>query len=281
MADLVVTSAANPRLKQVLGLRRRRGREEARETLVEGFEELSLAVAAGHVPRTLFVCPELFSPSGYAGAQAIGTQDDLVAATRGAGAQIVRLSRAAFAKVAYREGPDGLLGIVPAVERDLASLALPADALVLLAEGIEKPGNLGALLRTADAVGASALVAVDPVTDWGNPNVVRASKGTVFTVPVATAGLDASVTWLRAHGVRLIVATPKADHVHTEVDYRQACAVAVGAEKHGVSPALLDAGDECVRIPMTGRGNSLNLAAAAAVIVYEANRQRASKRLHF
>lgn len=280
MADLVITSAANPRLKQVLALRRRRSRDEAGETIVEGFEELSLAVAAGHVPRTVFVCPELFSPSGYAGAQAIGNQDELVAAARDAGAQIVRLSRGAFEKVAYREGPDGLLGVVPAVDRDLTTLPVPADALVVLAEGIEKPGNLGAMLRTADAVGATSLVAVDPVTDWGNPNVVRASKGSVFAVPVASADVETAIDWLRARRLRLVVATPEADALHTDVDYTIACAVAVGGEKHGASAALLAAADDRVRIPMAGHVNSLNVATAAAVVLYEARRQRGSKRLH-
>jgi TrmH family RNA methyltransferase len=280
MADLVITSAGNPRLKQVLALRRRRGREETGETIVEGFEELSLAVAAGHVPRAVFVCPELFSPSGYAGAQAIGSQEDLVAAARDAGAQIVRLSRGAFQKVAYREGPDGLLGVVPAVGGMLSTLSVAPDALVLLAEGIEKPGNLGAVLRTADAVGATAVVAVDPVTDWGNPNVVRASKGTVFAVPVASTEASTAIEWVRAHGLRLVVATPEADALHTDVDYTVACAVAVGGEKHGASGALLAAADDRVRIPMAGHVNSLNVATAAAVVLYEAHRQRGSKRLH-
>lgn len=292
MADLVITSAANPRLKHVLALRRRRVRDEAGETLVEGLEELALALRAGHPPSTLFVCPDLFGPGQYAGPAAPARREDplatappapapdpggpeaLVAAARDAGARIVRLGRAAFEKVAYREGPDGLLGVVPAVDRDLAALRPPPGALVLLAEGVEKPGNLGAMLRTADAAGASAVVAVDPVSDWGNPNVVRASKGTVFTVPVASGDVHAAIAWCRAHRLELVVATPRAEARHTDVDYTGGCAVAVGAEKHGAGDILLDAADRRVRIPMTGRVNSLNVATAAAVLLYEAVRQR-------
>ena len=187
VADLLITSPANPRLKAVVALRRRRTREDSGTTLVEGHEELALALASGIRPQTLFVCPELFSPAGQAGRQDIGRQEDLVEHARQLGAEVVRLSRTAFEKVAYREGPDGLLGVVPAAGRALSTLDVDDDALLLVAQRVEKPGNLGAMLRTADAAGVTAVVAADPVTDWGNPNVVRASKGTVFAVPVATA----------------------------------------------------------------------------------------------
>ena len=280
MPDLHITSAANPRLKQLLELRRRRARDATGLTLVEGFEELTLALAGGFPPQTLYICPELFSPPGYAGSPAIGGQHELVAAARAAGTQIVRLSRAAFEKVAYREGPDGVLGVVALDNRDLPQLTLPAQPLVLVVEGVEKPGNLGAMLRTADAAGADAVVAVDPVTDWRNPNVIRASKGTVFTVPVATADVEAMVSWCLAHGIPLVVSTPEADRLHTEVDYTGPVALVVGSEKHGATKGLLSAADVRVRIPMAGRADSLNVATAAAVVLYEAVRQRGSKRLH-
>jgi len=154
--DLLITSPANPRLKAVVALRRRRTREETGTTLVEGHEELALALASGVRPETLFVCPDLFSPAGHAGRQEIGRQEDLVAHARQLGAEVVRLSRTAFEKVAYREGPDGLLAVVPAVGRALSQLDTDDDALLLVAQGVEKPGNLGAMLRTADAAGVTA-----------------------------------------------------------------------------------------------------------------------------
>jgi len=276
MSDLVITSAANPRLRSLVALRRRRVREEERSTLVEGYEELSLALAAGVVPSVAYVCPELFSPAGRAGAQDIGVQDDLVADLRRHGVQIIRLSRTAFEKVAYREGPDGLLAVVDDVARDLAGLSVGGADLILLCQGIEKPGNLGAMLRTADAAGADAVVAADPVTDWGNPNVVRASKGTVFAVPVASATTDETVAWLRDNDVALVVSTPDTDADYTDADYTSRVAIAVGAEKHGADDVLLAAAAQRVRIPMAGRANSLNVAASAAILLYEAVRQRRS-----
>lgn len=272
--DLLITSPANPRLKAVVALRRRRTREETGTTLVEGHEELTLALASGVRPETLFVCPELFSPAGHAGRQEIGRQEDLVAHARQLGAEVVRLSRTAFEKVAYREGPDGLLAVVPAVGRALSQLDTDDHALLLVAQGVEKPGNLGAMLRTADAAGVTAVVAADPVTDWGNPNVVRASKGTVFAVPVAAAMTAEALAWLTARQVRLVVTTPDTDRLYTDVDLTGAVAVAVGAEKHGADDTLLDAAAYRVRIPMHGKANSLNVAASAAIVLFEARRQR-------
>lgn len=243
-------------------------------TLVEGHEELSLALSAGVRPQTVFICPELFSPSGYAGAQVIGRQEDLVAHARTLGAEVVRLSRATFEKVAYREGPDGLLAVVPEAGRPLGTLDVADRDLVLVCQGVEKPGNLGAMLRTAEAAGVAAVVAADPVTDWGNPNVVRASKGAVFSVPVAAATTAQTLAWSQRHEVALVVTTPETDLLYTDVDLTGRVAVAVGAEKHGVDDLLFDAAAYRVRIPMLGKANSLNVAAAAAIVIYEAVRQR-------
>jgi RNA methyltransferase, TrmH family len=274
MADLLITSAANPRLKALISLRRRRVREETGTTLVEGHEELALALASGVRPQTLFVCPELFSPAVHPGRQEIGRQEDLVEYARQLGAEVVRLSRSAFEKVAYRESPDGLLAVVPAVGRALSTLVTGPDDFVLVAQRVEKPGNLGAMLRTADAAGVSAVVAADPVTDWGNPNVVRASKGTVFAIPVAAATTEETLAWLTATNVRLVVTTPDSDLLYTDVNLTGRVAVAVGAEKHGADDALLEAAAYRVRIPMHGKANSLNVAASAAVVLFEALRQR-------
>ena len=266
MAELHVTSASNPRLRAVAALRRRRVREEEGLTVVDGYEELALALDAGVVPQTVLHCPELMLDPER--------QGRLVARAREAGAATVRVGRTAFEKVAYREGPDGFLGVVPVAGVRLGDLRLPRDPLVLVCEGLEKPGNLGAVLRTADAAGVAAVVAADPATDWGNPNVVRASKGTVFSVPVASGSTEEVLQWLGDNGVRLVATTPDTDLLHTDADYRGAVAVAVGTEKHGLTPTALAAAATRVRIPMAGRVNSLNAATAAAVVVYEAVRQR-------
>ena len=272
--DPVITSAANPRLRSLIALRRRRVREAVGSTLVEGYEELSMALDAGVVPSAAYVCPQLFSPAGRAGSQDIGVQEDLVAELHRLGVHVIRLSRPAFEKVAYREGPDGLIAVVDNVVRRLDDLTVGAGALIVLCQGIEKPGNLGAMLRTADAAGADAVIAADPVTDWGNPNVVRASKGTVFAVPVASARTLETLTWLRDNHIALVVSTPDTDVVYTDVDYTGPVAIAVGAEKHGADDVLLTAAAERVRIPMAGRANSLNVAASTAILLYEAVRQR-------
>ncbi|MCH8611531.1 RNA methyltransferase [Arsenicicoccus dermatophilus] len=266
MSELVITSAANPRLRALTGLRRRRVREEAGLTLLEGFEELELALSAGVRPQSLYYCPELMlDPDAQLAVVRAAAED---------GAETVRLGRAAFEKVAYREGPDGFLAVVASVDRGLADLVLPEDPFVLICEGVEKPGNLGAMLRTADAAGVDAVLAADPVTDWGNPNVIRGSKGTVFSVPVATATSAQTLAACRRRGVMVVAATPDTDVEHTDVDYTGPVAIAVGAEKTGLTTEFLEAADVRVRIPMVGRANSLNVATSAAIVIYEAVRQR-------
>lgn len=268
MNDLVITSPSNPRVKALVALRRRRARQQQEVTLLEGRDELALAVEAGVRPIQLYVCPDLMrDPASGA---------TLTRTIRAGGAQVVQLSRQVFEKVAYRDGPDGFLAVVPTVERSLDALELSADPLLLIAEGVEKPGNLGAMLRTADAVGADAVVTADPVTDWGNPNVVRSSKGTVFAVPVASGSTADTTDWLRRHDVRLLAATPDSDLLHTEVDLRGPLAIAVGTERDGLTESLMQAATHRVRIPMHGQVNSLNVATSAAVLLYEAERQRRS-----
>ncbi|KRC88767.1 rRNA methyltransferase [Terrabacter sp. Root85] len=273
--ELTITSASNPRLKGLLALRRRRTREETGQTLVEGYEEIGLALSAGVRPGTVYVCEELFSPAGRAGSQDIGHQTDLLGRLRDDQVEVVHLSRNAFEKVSYREGPDGLLAVVDRIGVSLGDLRVDGpDHLTLLSQGVEKPGNLGAMLRTADAAGVDAVVAADPVTDWGNPNVVRASKGTVFAVPAASATTAEALDWIAAHEIRLVVTTPETDLLHTDVDYTGRVAIAVGSEKHGADRTLLEAATHRVRIPMHGKANSLNVAASAAIVLYEAVRQR-------
>ncbi|MGO8956585.1 MAG: TrmH family RNA methyltransferase [Streptosporangiaceae bacterium] len=263
-AELEITSPANPRIKQLVGLRRRRGRGQSDVTLVEGFAEISLAMAAGVRPRELYYCPDLTAPgTGAVSARAAS-----------AGAEIIRVSRPVFEKISYREGPDGWLAVVPAVPDRLDRLRLSARPLVLVCAGLEKPGNLGAVLRTADAAGLDAVIAADPVTDWANPNVVRASKGTVFSVPVASASTEEALAWITDHGLQIVAATPDAPHLVTEADLTVPAAIAVGAEQAGLPDEWLKRAGIRVRIPMFGLADSLNVSTSAAIISYEAVRQR-------
>jgi TrmH family RNA methyltransferase len=260
-----LTSMANPRVKELLGLRRRRSRDRTDVTLVEGYAELMLAVDAGATPRTLYHCPEL--TGGAAGQALLDRVTDL-------DTEVIEVSRAIFDRVAYRESPDGWLAVVPSVETDLARLSLGDRPLVLVCEGVEKPGNLGAILRTADAAGVAAVIAAGPVTDWANPNLVRASKGTLFSVPVASGSTDEVLQWLGAHDLAIVATTPDTDRLVSDVDLTGPTAIAVGSEKYGLSPRFLAEATRKARIPMFGRADSLNVATSAAIVTYEAVRQR-------
>lgn len=261
---LEITSTANPRIKHLVALRRRRVREQAGVTLVEGYGELRLAVPAGVRPLALYYCPELAAPG------TLGLADEIART----GAEVFEVSRPVFSKIAYREAPDGWLAVVPAVRTSLAGLSPGPRPLVLICEGVEKPGNLGAILRTADAAAVSAVIAADPVADWGNPNVVRASKGTLFCVPVAAAPSSDVLSWVSGRGLALVAATPGADTLFTEVDLTGPVALAVGSEKAGLPERWLARAGHQVRVPMFGRADSLNVATSAALLTYEAVRQR-------
>lgn len=259
-----ITSPANPRVKRLLTLSKRRVREAEGVTLVEGYDELALAVAAGTRPRTLYYCDALAGATG----------SELLTELLERGVDLVALSREAFGRASFRDSPDGWLAEVPAPGAPLEELRLPRAPLVLVCEAVQKPGNLGAMLRTADAAGTAAVVAASPGTDWGNPNVVRASKGTVFAVPVAAAATDDVLVWLRAHALQVAVATPEGRDLATAVDLTPGTAIVVGAEHAGVSSTWQRAADVRIRLPMRGTVNSLNVSVAAGVLLYEALRQR-------
>jgi TrmH family RNA methyltransferase len=259
-----ITSPANPRIRQLVALRRRRIRERTAVSLVEGHQELSVALAAGVRPCALYYCPELVT------GDALRTVDQVAAL----GAEVIQVSRPVFGKIAYRESPDGWLAVVPAVRAELSRLEIGARPLLLICARVEKPGNLGAMIRTADAAGLAAVIAADSVTDWGNPNVVRASKGTVFSVPVASATSAEVLPWLAEHALTLVATTPDADLLLTDADLTGPTAIAVGPENDGLSAQWLARADIKVRIPMFGRADSLNVATSAAIAIYEAVRQR-------
>lgn len=261
----LITSLQNPRVKQVVALRDRRDRKRSGLMRVEGFEELSLALASGARPHDLFFCPALFRQS---------EQQTLLDLAQAAGGELIEVTEPVFQKMAYREGPDGWLATFPTIERTLNDLHLESNPLLVVAESIEKPGNLGAILRTADAAGVDAVIASAPLTDWGNPNIIRSSKGAVFSVPVAEAANAETIVWLREQGIQIVAATPQATLRHDQARLSGPLAIAVGSEKYGLSEDWLAAADVAVRIPMVGRVNSLNVATAAALLIYEAVRQR-------
>ncbi len=265
---LTITSPQNPRIKQVVRLRDRRHRDREGLMLVEGRDELSLAADGGARPLALFVCPALLDPDSDALLQQarLGTLAD----------EVFEVSQPVFEKMSYRDNPDGWLAVLPAVRRRLDDLPGAERPLLLIAEAVEKPGNLGALLRSADAAGATGVIVCDPTTDINNPNVVRSSRGTWFTVPVAEAATPEVFDWLRARGIPIVAATPQASQNYTEADLTGPVAIAVGTEHEGLSAPWLAQASVQVRIPMLGAVNSLNVATAATLLLYEAVRQRSA-----
>jgi TrmH family RNA methyltransferase len=261
----IITSLQNPRVKAIVALRDRRKREQAGVMLVEGYEELSLALAGGAKPLELYICPAIFRDPA---------QRSLIELAQHGGAEVTEVDERVFAKIAYRENPDGWLATFTAQRRTLDSLELGQNPFLIVCEGVEKPGNLGAILRTADAAGVDALISCDPHTDWANPNVIRASKGALFTVQTAEAQGAATLGWLHQHHIAIIAATPAAEALHYETDLRGPVAIAVGTEKQGLSETWLKAADHAVKIPMMGQVNSLNVATATALLIYEVVRQR-------
>ena len=263
---LELTSPSNPRIKRVVKLRSRAFREETREMIVEGYRECRRALDNGYRPYAIYHCPELYLKNE--------NEPALVEECAAAGAEVLLCSRIAFLKMAYKDRPDGLLMTGPHITRRLDDLELPPHALLIVTEAIEKPGNLGTILRSADAAGASAVIVCDRTTDIHNPNVVRASTGTMFSVPVVEASTAEAISWLRAHGFRILAATPHAEKLHFEVELTGNVAIAVGAEQYGLTAAWMDSADIRVRIPMLGLADSLNVSAATTILVYEAVRQR-------
>lgn len=262
---LFISSVSNPRLKGLRRLRRRRG-----ETfLVEGYREVAAALESGAAIPELFVSPELY----------LGDSEGLlVSLAERRGTAVTELSPAAFESIAPQTRPDGIVAVVARWSTALGGLGLKANPLVLVAEAIERPGNLGTIIRTACATGADALVVCDGVTDAFHPETVRGSAGALFRLRIAESSTADAIAWLRAHRFRIIVATPSGQRVHREADFRGEAAVVVGSERHGVSEAWLDAADETVRIPMPGPADSLNVAVAAGVVMSEAAYQRLESR---
>lgn len=268
MEPEVITSLQNPRVKQLVKLRDRRPRDQAGQFLVEGYRQIRRALDKGFAPVELYVCP-----AWYPGEQ--GNEADLIADAEAAGARVFELSKHAFAKVAYRERPDGLLAVLPQWRHGLDDLPLSPTPFLLVVEAIEKPGNLGTILRSADAAGVDGLIVCDPVTDLFNPNVVRASTGVLFSVPVAIAESDAVRAWLQAKGIRSVATTPSATQLHTDADLTGSMAIVMGSEQYGLSDDWLREADDRVRIPMAGQADSLNVAMATIITLFEAVRQRA------
>lgn len=258
-----ITSLQNTRIKNIVKLGKAKERRNQNIFILEGARELSLALSANYKLDSVFICPEIFSKSEY--------PDVLNNIPNNLKYEV---SLQVFEKIAYREGSDGLIALVKPKNHGLSDLAIKDNPFIIILESVEKPGNLGAILRTADAAQADAVIICDPLTDVYNPNTIRSSVGCIFTVPTAICSSEEALQWLKQNKISSYAAELQASEWYHESDYRKASAIIMGTEADGLTPFWLDNADKRIKIPMRGKIDSLNVSVSTAVITFEAMRQR-------
>lgn len=257
----VITSAQNPKIKFLLELQQKsQERRKSGLFVVEGRREIERCINNGYVVDTLFWCPEIF-----------GEEEP-----RADGARIFQVSPDIYNKVAYRGGTEGVIAEVVARQLTLEDIKLQKRALVVVMESVEKPGNVGAVLRSADAANADAVIVCDPLTDLYNPNLIRASVGAFFSVPCVACTSEQCISWLKANGIQILTAQLQDSCYYYEADMARSTAIVMGTEATGLTDKWREAADSHIRIPMLGCGDSLNVSVSAAILMFEAVRQRIS-----
>jgi RNA methyltransferase, TrmH family len=263
--ELTISSTQNPTFKHVQKMSKPRYRRESGEMLVEGYREILRAMDNRHPVKQLLICPEFFLGANEAA---------MIDRVLKQGGRIVRFDRELFQRMSYRDRPDGLLALCPHISLGLDDVKLPANPLLLVAVAIEKPGNLGTMIRSADAAGVDAVLVCDRNTDIHNPNVVRASVGTLFSLPVVECEGSAARAWLHEKGITPVATTPSATLLHFQADLSGPLALILGSEQFGLDQDWLSSIQTHVRIPMEGQCDSLNVSSAGSLVLYEALRQR-------
>jgi TrmH family RNA methyltransferase len=267
MAFEKITSTKSERIKKVLDLRDRKGRDATGLTLIDGVREIQAALNAKVPIETLFVCPELLGHRQNAIV-------DLAESVGRGQIAVFETSPGVFAKIAFGEREEGVVAVARPLPSGILPLRLPKDPLVVVIEQVEKPGNLGAILRTCDAAGVDAVLVCDPKTDIYNPNVIRSSLGAVFTVPIGVGSNAEAKLFLVANAIKIVGTFPDARVPYHHHNFKAGSAIVLGSEQMGLSPFWVKYSDIQVTVPMRGRVNSLNVSATAAIIIYEATRQR-------
>jgi TrmH family RNA methyltransferase len=266
---LIITSRANHRIKELVRLRTRRERDRSGLTLIEEPMVIARALDADYPLQSLFFCPERVAP------EHTDVLDRLLGLS---GLELIQVNEPVMDKISYREQGEGLLVVAPHLRVSLKDLEFPANPLIVVLENVEKPGNLGAVLRVADGAGADAVIVCGSGTDLFNPNVLRASRGAFFSVPTVADHTDAIQQFLLSRKIAAVATSPVADHRWDEIGLTGPTAIVLGAEHEGLTPEWLSQADFTVGIPMLGTGDSLNVATTAAVLLYEAVRQRSSRK---
>lgn len=258
-----ITSIHNPRIKQILQLSKNKERREAGLVAMEGARELFLAMEAGYTPVNVFYCPEVYSRSEY---------PDLLKKINPE--SLIEISLTVFEKLAYRENSDGLISIIKPKKHDLDSIKLSENPFIIILESVEKPGNLGAILRTADAAKADAVIICDSATDIYNPNAIRSGIGCIFTVQIGVATSEETRDWLKKNKIKSYATELEASEWYHEKDFKKPSALIMGTEADGLTQFWLKNADERIKIPMRGKIDSLNVSVSTAIITFEAMRQR-------
>jgi len=263
MPTETLTSAQNPKIKRLLALQKDSSlRRECGLFVVEGRREFEHCLSAGFVPDTVFICPDIYGE--FVPGRSAGNGQ----------CKVFEVSREVYDKVAYRGGTEGIIAEMKARNLGLNDLELKENPLIVVLESVEKPGNLGAVLRSADAAGADALLVCDPLTDIYNPNVIRASVGAVFTVPTVACRTADAIQWLQRRGIRILTAQLQDSSLYYDCDMRSGTALVMGTESTGLSDSWRRAATAHIRIPMLGRLDSLNVSVSASILLFEAVRQR-------
>jgi TrmH family RNA methyltransferase len=257
-----ISSSQNPFIKSLIQLQEKpKIRKQTKTFLVEGLREIMLAKQGGYVFESLLWLPELIS---WTSMEALISDETAC----------IEISREVYEKLAYRESTEGVLGVAKMKNHDLSDLKLPDNPLILIAESIEKPGNLGAMLRTADAAGIDAVILADPKTDLYNPNIIRSSVGGLFTNQIATARSEEIIAYLKSKSISIFSATLQNANPYDEEDYQKPTALVVGTEATGLTEIWRTQSNQNIIIPMNGVIDSMNVSVAAAILIFEAKRQR-------
>lgn len=261
-----ITSAQNPKIKTLLELQEKsKARRKEGLFVVEGRRELLHCMEAGYLPYAVFFCPEIINQKDL---------DEIVAAA--GNSSFYEIPQHLYDKVAYRGGTEGVIAELRCKEMNLEALKLKENPLVVVLESVEKPGNLGAILRSADASGVDAVIVCDPLTDMYNPNLIRSSIGAIFTVPVATATSENTIKWLKDNNIKIYTAQLQDSEWYYDTDMKGGTAIVMGTEATGLTDIWRKAADAHIKIPMLGRLDSLNVSVSAAILMFEAVRQRNS-----
>ena len=274
MRTEIITSAQNPKIKNLLLLQEKsKARREQGLFVVEGRRELEHCLEAGFKVRTVFICPEIIDSAANYFSQGFA-KNQFSAESSAVDVVVIESPEQLYRKVAYRESTEGIIAEVEYKELKLSDLKLPENPLVMVLESVEKPGNLGAVLRSADAAGVNAVIFCDPLTDLYNPNLIRASIGAVFTVPTVAASSEETIAFLQERGIQILTAQLQDSSLYYDIDMRRGTALVMGTEATGLTDLWRKAASAHIRIPMLGRLDSLNVSVSAAILLFEAVRQR-------